>query len=187
MLEAAGIIGLPDAFRGNARMYNITRSTMELEKEQIIEYFRRSYTAADGLWFVKAEEKYGFDAALELDRAVWRVLPKIQARMLKHMGRPGRSLEALRECLEIKLTLEGFRFRIEGIENTSGFRLVVTECPWYNLLLKSGRENIAAAVGDAICDTEYPVWAAEFGEEISFEMKSQICQGARNCILKFTL
>ena len=160
---------------------------MELEKDQIIEYFRRSYRAADGLWFVKVEGRYGFDAALELDRQVWKVLPKIQARMLQHMGRLGRGLEALRECLETKLTLEGFRFRVEGSGNRSGFRIVTTECPWYNLLVKSGRENIAAAVGDAICDTEYRVWAAGFGEEISFEMGSQICHGARDCILRFTL
>jgi len=160
---------------------------MELEKEQIIEYFRRSYTAVDGLWFVKVEDKYGFDAALELDRAVWKVLPKIQARMLQHMGRLGQGVAALRDCLETKLFLESFRFRTEGIGNGSGFRAVISECPWYNLLLKSGRENIAAAVGDAICNTEYPVWAAEFGEGICFEMGGRICHGARNCILNFTL
>ncbi len=160
---------------------------MELEKEQIIEYFRRSYTSADGLWFVKVEDRYGFDVALELDREVWKVLPKIQARMLKHMGRLGQGMEALRECLETRLSLEGFQFRTEGIENRSGFRIVVSECPWYNILIKSGRENIAATVGDAICYTEYPVWAAEFGEGIGFKMERQICHGAKNCMLEFTL
>lgn len=44
------------------------------------EYFRRSYRAVDGLWFMMIEKKHGFDEALELDEAVWRVLPKIQAR-----------------------------------------------------------------------------------------------------------
>ena len=44
------------------------------------EYYNRSYKAVDGLWFVKAEEQFDFDTALELDKEVWKVMPKIQAR-----------------------------------------------------------------------------------------------------------
>ena len=33
----------------------------KLTNRQIIEFFSRSYKASDGLWFIKAEEKYGFD------------------------------------------------------------------------------------------------------------------------------
>ena len=57
----------------------------QLTDQQIAEYFHRSFTAADGLWFVKVEEKYGFDAALEIDNEVWKVLPKIQARKMKSL------------------------------------------------------------------------------------------------------
>ena len=46
-------------------------------------YLLRSCAAVNGLWFMKVEEKYGFDAALDLDAAVWAVMPKIQARQLK--------------------------------------------------------------------------------------------------------
>ncbi len=59
----------------------------ELNDKQIAEFFRRSYTAVDGLWFVKAEETCGFDAALDLDDEVWKIFPKVQARMLKDMTR----------------------------------------------------------------------------------------------------
>jgi hypothetical protein len=37
---------------------------MSLQDKDVREYFHRSYTAVDGLWFVKVEEKYGFDKAL---------------------------------------------------------------------------------------------------------------------------
>ena len=47
------------------------------------EYYHRCYKAVDGLWFVKTEEKFDFDTSLELDRDVWEVMPKIQARFLK--------------------------------------------------------------------------------------------------------
>ena len=42
----------------------------ELTDKQIAAYFHRSYTAADGLWFMKVEEKCGFDTALEIDDQV---------------------------------------------------------------------------------------------------------------------
>ena len=47
------------------------------------EYFHRSYKTVDGLWFVKTEEQFDFNTALDLDREVWKVMPKIQARFLK--------------------------------------------------------------------------------------------------------
>ncbi|NLE90228.1 MAG: hypothetical protein GX602_04765, partial [Dehalococcoidales bacterium] len=56
----------------------------ELSDRQISQYLQRSYEAVDGLWFMKVEEKLGFDTALEIDGEVWKVLPKIQARMLKN-------------------------------------------------------------------------------------------------------
>jgi len=56
-----------------------------LSEEQKLEYFRLSYTAVDGLWFMKVEERMGFEQALQIDEAVWAVLPKIQARALKAM------------------------------------------------------------------------------------------------------
>ena len=47
------------------------------------EYYHRCYKTVDGLWFVKTEQMYDFDSALEIDREVWNIMPKIQARFLK--------------------------------------------------------------------------------------------------------
>ena len=65
---------------------------LNLTDEKIIEYFKKSYTAADGLWFMKTEEKYDFDTALELDAKVWEVMPIIQALMLKPLADSGNKL-----------------------------------------------------------------------------------------------
>ncbi|GAF84732.1 unnamed protein product, partial [marine sediment metagenome] len=59
---------------------------IELSNRQIAEFWHRSYASVDGLWFMRVEERYGFDAALDIDNEVWKVLPKIQARMLKSMA-----------------------------------------------------------------------------------------------------
>jgi hypothetical protein len=51
--------------------------------KDIVEYLQKNFTTADGLWFVKIEEILGFERALEIDKEVWKVLPKIQARFIK--------------------------------------------------------------------------------------------------------
>ena len=156
---------------------------IELTPGQIAEYFQRSYAAVDGLWFVKMEEKYGFEAALAMDNEVWKVFPKVQARLLKNMGKLGSGIDALYECLATKLALEGFK--VESKKQEDGFAIIINECPWHNAMLKSGREKLSGKVGTVICNTEYAVWASEFGHDIKFELKQQICQGAPSCILQF--
>ena len=160
---------------------------LKLTDKQIAEYFKRSYTAVDGLWFVKVEEIYGFDTALDIDDEVWKVMPKIQARKLKSMGGSTDGLDGLRQCLTTKLTLDGFTFEAEQSDNDRLLQITLSECPWHNIMIKSGRENLSGLVGTRICTTEYQVWAAEFGDDIKFELKDQICTGLNNCILLFNV
>jgi hypothetical protein len=158
---------------------------LKLTDKQIAEYFKRSYTAVDGLWFMKVEEKYGFDAALDIDDEVWKVMPKIQARKLKSMGGPTCGLDGLQECLTTKFTLDGFTFEVEQNDDMNSLRITLSECPWHNLMIKSGREHLSGKVGTRICTTEYKVWAAEFGDNITFELGEQICKGHPCCNLIF--
>jgi hypothetical protein len=154
-----------------------------LDSRQIAEYFSRSYTAADGLWLMKVEEKYGFDTALEMDAEVWKVLPKIQARLIKKFLDLKEGPDALLEGLKTRLELEGFTFTAEKTAN--GFRISVTDCPWHNLMLKSGREHLAEKVGKKICSTEYGVWVSELAKDMKFTLKSQKCGKSDCCILDF--
>ena len=93
---------------------------IELSSKQIAEFWHRSYASVDGLWFMKVEEKYGFDAALDVDNEVWKVLPKMQARMMKSMGGTGDGIDGLFECLTTKLNLEGFKFEAKKTGNDDG-------------------------------------------------------------------
>ena len=160
---------------------------LKLTDRQIAEYFKRSYTAVDGLWFMKVEDRYGFDTALDIDDDVWQVMPKIQARKLKSMGNFTGGLESLAECITTKLSLDGFEFKIEPSDDASVLRINLSECPWHNIMIKSGREHLSEKVGTRICNTEYQVWAAEFGDTIRFELHDQICKGNKCCILSFKL
>jgi hypothetical protein len=155
----------------------------ELGCQQIIEYFRRCYQAVDGLWFMKVEEKIGFDSALDVDHEVWKVMPKIQARMIKSMLKLNNGADALFKGLTTKLELEGFKFKAE--KNRNGFRIKITDCPWHNLMIKSGREKLSGIVGTAICGTEYQLWVSEFGEAMHFKLETQKCKNSAYCILDF--
>jgi hypothetical protein len=159
---------------------------MDLDEKQISELWHRSYTAVDGLWFMKVEERYGFEAALDIDDEVWKVLPKIQARMLESCGEIPPGIDGLLDCLTNKLALEGFAFESERAADGRGFKIRISRCPWHDVMVSSGRADLSEKVGTRICPTEYSAWAAEFGDNIRFELGERICGGSVSCILNFS-
>jgi hypothetical protein len=157
---------------------------LDLTPQQISAYLQKSYTSVDGLWFMKAEDSFGFDKALDTDEAVWKVMPKIQARQMKqYVGGVG-GLNALRECFEAKLSLDGFEFTTSSKE--ASFEIVMTRCPWYDKLVKSNRTHLAEKISGRICNAEYSGWAGEFGCSFSLVERDRICTGCPTCTLKFT-
>ena len=52
----------------------------QIPGEKLVEVFSRSLTTIDGLWFLAIEQKYGFDAAMEMDIEVWRRFSSIHGR-----------------------------------------------------------------------------------------------------------
>ena len=158
---------------------------MKLTDEQIQAFYHRSYTAVDGLWFMKVEEKYGFEKALELDNAVWQIVPKIQARELKTMLNCDNTIADLKKCFKIKLDLEGFEYSLK--DHTDGFTVKVNKCPWYNLLIKSNRQHIAEQIGSCICNSEYSTFASEFDPAITFTLIEQLCASGKTCTLDFRI
>ena len=159
---------------------------IQLTDKQVIEYFKKSYTSVDGLWFMKIEEQADFDTALQIDNKVWEIMPKIQARMLKSMSDSKNEFEALLECLSTKLSLEGFSFTVEDNIKADNFSIAINNCPWHNLMIKSKRAGLSGKVGSVVCNSEYNVWAKEFGDNITFKLGEQICTGFKSCILHFS-
>lgn len=158
---------------------------IKLTQEQKSQYFHRSYTAVDGLWFIKAEERYGFDTAMELDDAVWQVMPKIQARWLKSVAGAGEGIGPLLECFTTKLNLDGHVFSVNRDEVIKEYQIIVRQCPWLQLMKKSDREHLAGKLGERICVTECLTWASEFGKNIQFSIEGMLCGGDSQCILSF--
>ena len=155
----------------------------KLNDEEKIRYLKRSYTAIDGLWFMKVEESFNFDKALELDNEVWKVVPKIQARFLKSVLGVNNGLEALELCFTEKLRMDDIEFKVT--RDGKILTITIVRCHWYELMVNSNRERLSSSIGETICNTEYSGWAQEFGEDISFKMLSRICGSGKECILQF--
>ncbi|OPX80037.1 MAG: hypothetical protein A4E45_00299 [Methanosaeta sp. PtaB.Bin039] len=159
----------------------------EMSAKQARDYFHRSYTSVDGLWFMKVEERWGFEEALVVDQEVWKILPKIQARTVRSLLGLGDGMSSLRACLGSRLRLEGFDFQMGLVDAKDGetvFDLLISMCPWQELLHKSGRGCLGPQIGPLICGTEMSVWATEFGD-IECQALSRICGGDRYCRHRF--
>lgn len=162
----------------------------ELTDKDKSEYFHRSYKTVDGLWFVKTEEYFNFNTALEIDTKVWKVMPKIQARFLKKKLSADKGLDALCECFSKKLELDGFEFEVERSisehDGNSYIKFIISKCPWHEIIVRSNRTHLSDRIGGVICKTEYGIWASEFGREIEFKFgKKRLCRKDSCCILSF--
>ena len=78
---------------------------MEMDKERIIELFflqMRNMWTVDGLYYLGIEDKFGTDSATEIDRKVWEVMGKIEARRLKEtLGIKGDDIRTVMEALRL--------------------------------------------------------------------------------------
>ncbi len=91
--------------------------------------FAKNWLAHDGSWFLAAEEKYGMDAAIELDTKSWERFAVAEAKRIKsEFGLPDNGgLKALEKALRFRMYSVINEQAIEHPdENTLIFRMV--EC-----------------------------------------------------------
>lgn len=150
----------------------------------VAEFFRKCFLSVDGLWFVKVEEAFSFDTALDIDVAVWRVLPKIEARTIKRLLSLDDDFESLRAAFDFKLAAEEYRYSITPIE-AGRFEIQVLDCPWVNHITKAGRAHVLDRIADAVCPVEYEMFAKEFCNGIQVRHKRTDCHTQHHCVFCF--
>jgi hypothetical protein len=84
------------------------KDVKDLSKEELFELLAdasKNWLAHDGLWFRFVEEKYGTEAAIELDRKAWEKFTVIEAkRIMKRLGlKSGGGIPALVQALKFRL------------------------------------------------------------------------------------
>jgi predicted ArsR family transcriptional regulator len=150
------------------------------------DYLRKCFVSVDGLWFMKIEEDAGFEKALEIDIAVWKVLPKIEARTIQELLSLGRGIEALHAGLDFKLSAERYSHALSPVRQDA-FTLEVHDCPWVQHIKKAGRARFLERIAASICPAEYGAFTAEFGKSISIEHQHGDCAKHGKCRFVFQL
>jgi hypothetical protein len=75
------------------------------ERHDLLIDAAKNWLAHDGLWFRAIEEKFGIDAAMDLDKKAWEKFTVIEAkRIMKRLGMsPGGGIPALIHALKFRL------------------------------------------------------------------------------------
>jgi len=112
----------------------------QIPKEKLVEVSSRSLITMDGLWFLAVEQKYGFDAALELDEEVWRRLGSIQAkRVVKNFAiNEDSPIQTLIKALLVDPVFPIFLPEVPVLsDNKAIFRC--TDCPPQKARIRGGK------------------------------------------------
>ena len=112
----------------------------QIPVEKLVELCSRGTYTLDGLWFTLVEEKYGLNAALEIDIEVWRKLCLAQARrVLEYLTvKESSPVRQLIRVIELDPMLN--IFKPEAIELTDEHAVLrFTDCPPQKARLRDGR------------------------------------------------
>jgi hypothetical protein len=106
---------------------NVYASMTREELLGALEMFAKNWLAHDGCWFLAAEEKYGLDVAIELDKRSWERFAAVEAkRIMKTFGIPENGgLKALEQALRYRLYAPMNVQKVEWLDDqTLIFRMV---------------------------------------------------------------
>ncbi|MBN2107264.1 MAG: hypothetical protein JW832_07530 [Deltaproteobacteria bacterium] len=155
------------------------------DQKLFADYLRKCFVSVDGLWFMKIEEDADFEKALDIDIAVWKVLPKIEARTIKELLSLGHGIEALHAALDFKLGAELYTAALSPVHE-AGFTLKVHDCPWVKHIKKAGRAHFIEKISASICPAEYGAFTAEFGKTITIDHQRGDCAKQGTCRFVFS-
>jgi hypothetical protein len=162
---------------------------MDLTEKQLEELRLGALTAIDGLWFLAAERKLGFEAALELDLEVWKDYGVVLLRRLaRDLGLkldpadpPG--LAAINDILATLCLIDGTRCSWEMTdESASIFR--VHHCSWWENLRRAGREKTVPC--EMIDNTIFIHWLQAVDPSIRMEITNSLPRGDDHCAWTLT-
>lgn len=124
---------------------------------KMVEVCARSLNTIDGLWFLGIEQKYGFDAAMELDMKVWRRFSLIHARRLvKNFAiREDTPVRTLAKLIQVDPATAIFKPEVVTLTDSKAvFRCI--DCPVQVARLRDGKGIFP---GKPVCLAIYTAYA----------------------------
>jgi len=119
-------------------MAEVDHSSISTEK--LVELCSRSAYTLDGLWFTLVEEKFGLDAALEIDVEVWRRLCLTQAKRIRKYFPvdEGSSLRNLIRVIMLDPIMAIFKAKVVKLTDKQAV-LRFIDCPPQKARIRDGR------------------------------------------------
>ena len=138
-------MGLRKYFFQKAKVLTMNNPVLQelekLEKETLIELIKmysHNWLTVDGLWFSGVEEKYGLDAALELDVRMWGIGSMIEAKRIKNLlNLQGRGLDNIIKTINFMSWAPGFGYEYELSTNRAIW--TCKRCPPQEQRVKIGK------------------------------------------------
>lgn len=157
---------------------------MDVEGWVIDELRRGAMTAIDGLWFMAAEKRLGFEGALELDIDVWKqyglIMLKRAAKLLNVELDPANppDLETVNSLLEVLCAVDGTECSSDVTSvDTSVF--TVRRCSWWDNLKKAGREEFVPC--DIIDNATFEAWLEAVDPSLEMANTRSLPEGDECC------
>lgn len=107
----------------------------------VIEMFSMNWLTVDGLWFTLVEDKYGLEAALDLDLKMWKQHALIEARRIKrYMGMEEVGVKGILKALSFMTFNPAmpFSYSMDGLDQTCAY-MWFTSCRPQEARIKSGK------------------------------------------------
>jgi hypothetical protein len=145
----------------------------EIPKEKIADFVfmhLRNLWAVDGLYYLGIEEKFGTDAATDIDRKVWEVMGKIECRRIKELfGIKGIDIPAFMKTLSYSGWCIDLEDKVITIEKDKALIRNV-KCRVQNTRLKKGLAEFGCK---PVRFGFLSSFAREFNQDI--EVKCNVC------------
>jgi SAM-dependent methyltransferase len=131
-----------------------------------LDVFAKNWLAHDGCWFLAAEERYGMEAAMDLDAASWRRFAAAEARRIMEAFRipPGGGLEALQQALSYRMYSFLNPWRLERSPGGDELRFFMETC---RVQETRRRKNLPAFPCKRVGQVEFETFARTVDERIA--------------------
>jgi len=139
----------------------------ENEKDGYINFLLRQYRLVDAFWFLGVEDRFGLNAAVELNERVWEEMAGRSARDIKKRFKiEGKGLKGFIKALKYFPWSIIVGYEVEGQAEDGKIVIKVPSCPPQEARLKSGRKVFPCK---EMHYREFKLFAKEIDERIEVE------------------
>ena len=118
----------------------VTNELEKLPRQTLIELIKMNsmnWMTLDGLWFSGVEERFGLEAAVELDIRMWKIGSKIEAKRIRKLLNLGAGLDNVLRAINFMSWAPGFDYEVKRFENRAVW--TCRHCPPQEQRLKMGK------------------------------------------------